>query len=420
VEKKSHAVAINQKKLTSPEQGKRTQLEEKIVSPASPKALPQSLKENIEKKVQEIGLSGVAEKGKNNIVVCQSNSVNIDLVSKNKLKVVSSAKKIDEIAKGFFTKLESKVPIPSKPRELKRKIVDAWIEAQPESMRPAFKDLIQNVERVSFDTFYDNFLHVVSYVNEKIEKGEIDGTYIVLLVEPRKSNKWLAELALPFLNILPNDVASLGKKGKDYNSYLNQLEADHKTFPKSLIFFDDGIYSGKQMSTFVNSVFESSNKYNEERASKGLEPIPIPHVTVACPYMTKYGEKKILDDNKKWSDYLDLSPHQEIHTLDEVLGEKSKQVLSDSIWKSDPRNEDGSFKENSKSGPKSRGNIWFDHKVPNYMSFVDAIEFGVVYDESGDIINGKFIEDEQGERIFILDSGKQFFDMLPQYPPPYK
>lgn len=391
------------------------------------------------KKVEDNGLEqlvGIIEKSvasslpkdkklREDIKYCSSSDVNIDIVKSHGLKVVRTAKEIDEISKSFFTKLDSTVPIPSKSREMDLKVAAKWIAAQPKEAQPAFEDLVNHVKRVDFETFYSNFLSVVAYVNEKIEKEAAEGKYVILLVEPFKSNKWLAELALPFLKIPPLNVAALGKKGTAYFEELEKLGKEQAmtgkdSFPKSLVFFDDGVYSGKQMATFVKSVFESTERFNEIRKREGKEPIPIPNITVACPYMTEAGEKKILNTNEKWAKYLSLSPHEKIETLDKVLAKESCDVLSEIIWKNDPRKEDNTFKEDHLAGPYSRGNIWFDHKVPNYMSFVEAIEFGVVYDDSGRPTNGKFGKDHRGDFTFLHDTIHPQFNILPTDEPPYK
>jgi hypothetical protein len=56
------------------------------------------------------------------------------------------------------------------------------------------------------------------------------------------------------------------------------------------------------------------------------------------------------------------------------------------------------------------------------MSFVDAVEFGIVYDGKGNPINGSFIEDETGERVFQKQGSQipENFPILPSEPPPYK
>lgn len=359
------------------------------------------------------------------IKYCSSSDVNTKIAATHKLEVFRDARAIDELSKSFFTKLDSIVPIPSKSRDLDMEAAVKWIEAQPKDTHPAFKDLVSNVKKVDFETFYSNFLTVVAYVNEKMEKEAKEGKYMILLVEPLKSNKWLAELALPFLKIPPMNVAVLGKKGTAYFEELEKFGKEQEltgkdAFPKSLVFFDDGVYSGKQMATFVETVFKSTDKYNELRIKAGKKPIPIPNVTVACPYMTEAGERKILKTNEKWSKHLSLSPHEKIETLDKVLQKESCDVLSKIIWKNDPRNEDNTFKEAHLAGPYSRGNIWFDHKVPNYMSFVESIEFGVVYDEFGNPTNGNFGEDIKGDFTFIPNRNGAVFNILPSDEPPYK
>jgi hypothetical protein len=90
------------------------------------------------------------------------------------------------------------------------------------------------------------------------------------------------------------------------------------------------------------------------------------------------------------------------------------------LWKSDPRDpETNAFKFAYQSGVNSRGNIWFDHKIPNWLSFVFALESGVVTNSDGSLVNGEVSFNEQKEPVFnaIAD---QHYAPIPFTVPPYK
>jgi hypothetical protein len=313
-------------------------------------------------------------------------------------------------------------PNPPEPVEksnvLDEQELNRWISAHPKPLRQPLNHLSSSIKHIPYSEFRQNFADGIDSFNKKFVSSTSDplNDYLVF-VEPHKSNQWLAELAYPDLIQKPNQVLPLGKKGSDYIHYL-QGEKNSPTpyFPSTVVFFDDGIYSGKQMSTFIEGIIQATHTFNNERSSRGDDPVPVPHVTVIAPYATEFGEKLIFEKNKNVA--IDLSPHQRIVSLAEVTSPLDQKILEGSLWKSDPRDEQGAFTRPYQRGMESRGNIWFDHKIPNWLSFAFPLEEGVVTGVDGEILNGT-IADPSDDPSFT-PNGDVSYKPIPKTVPPYK
>ena len=293
--------------------------------------------------------------------------------------------------------------------------VNKWIGAHPNHLRESVKELTNHVEHISFSQFQEKFDVGINFFNQCISQAEISQDYLVM-VEPGKSNMWMAELAIPKLDIPPTQVTSLGKKGSEYGDYLHEQEqADDAYFPNTVVFFDDGIYSGKQMSNFIKGVYDATETFNHKHTKQ----IPTPEVVVICPYATEFGEKTIYSVNQKNRERVRISPHEKIKTLSEVLSPTMVMDLEKTLWASDPRNLDGHFSNAYQQGTHSRGNIWLDHKIPNWLSFAFPLEAGVVTGMDGQPLNGTIAKNPDNEPLFIANEN-QAYQPIPKTIPPYK
>jgi hypothetical protein len=294
--------------------------------------------------------------------------------------------------------------------------VNRWIGAHPDSLKPALYELSQKVEHISYPTFDSNFKTGIHYLNGRIKKETIDD-YMVM-IENGKSNKWMAEIALTQLDKPPTQVYSLGKKGIQFKEYIKeQSQSEKPYYPSTVVFFDDGIYSGKQMSNFIKGIFDAIKEHNKETGED--EQISLPNVEIIAPYATEFGEKMLYTVNAEEKDLISLCDHERIKTLAEVLHPGTQVILDGTLWKKDPRDETRGFSTPYQRGVNSRGNIWFDHKIPNWLSFVHAMEFGIVTGEDGSPLNGTISRNEANEPIFHPLEGKRF-SPIPKTIPPYK
>jgi hypothetical protein len=302
--------------------------------------------------------------------------------------------------------------------ELNEVEVGRWIGAHPAQMRESLSELSKKVEHISFNVFDSNFQTGISFFNKLLRDEKV--TDYIVMVEPGKSNQWLAEIALPKLVQQPTQITDLGKKGAAYSAYLLKEENKKKPYiPNSVVFFDDGIYSGKQMASHIQGVLEATHQFNKNRILHGLEEIVTPNIIVVCPYATEFGERTIRKINANDSELIQMSPHEKIKTLAEVVSESTREVLEKTLWLDDPRDRDTNLWTTPfRQGTQSRGNIWFDHKIPNWLSFVHALEAGIVTGLDGMPMNGRLTKNENNEPIFIPEKGKSYAP-IPETIQPY-
>jgi hypothetical protein len=141
---------------------------------------------------------------------------------------------------------------------------------------------------------------------------------------------------------------------------------------------------------------------------------------VIAPYATEFGEETLFRVNENERDKIHLAPHEKIKTLSEVLSPSTAFNLDRTLWKEellDPAAH--TFKVGYQKGASSRGNIWFDHKIPNWFSFVYALEAGVVTGKDGSLINGRITKNSSNEPVFIPLPGQDYAP-IPKTIPPYK
>lgn len=294
-----------------------------------------------------------------------------------------------------------------------------WINAHPSEMQGYVSELANRVEHISFSEFNQNFNGGINFLNSLTKQDSLND--YMLMVEPGKSNQWMAEIAMSQLSTKPTQIYSLGNKGSNFINYLNeQRPAERPYYPNTVVFFDDGIYSGKQMSLFIKGVFDAFKEFNANASKENLDEIEQPDVVVVAPYATAWGVQNILKVNENESDKIQFCPHNKINTLAETLTPYTADRLNATLWKNDPRDtETNAFKFPCQNGVNSRGNIWFDHKIPNWLSFVFALEAGIVTDSDGSLLNGKVSFNQQHEPTFDAIANQQFAP-IPSTLPPYK
>jgi hypothetical protein len=181
---------------------------------------------------------------------------------------------------------------------------ESFIQSHDPILQPAIQNMIEHTEHISFDEFSKSFHDVIDHLNSQIPQGE---EYIVL-VEPNKSNKWLAELALPHLSQLPKDVVTMS--GLEY-----ALEDNPNV--SRLIFFDDASYSGEQLCRFVR---DNAVKDLESQGRRDFT------IHIAVPYLTEWAEGKLeaINDEVQGKGTVVLAPHKRMEAA-------SKQVASEHV-----------------------------------------------------------------------------------------
>lgn len=293
-----------------------------------------------------------------------------------------------------------------------------WINAHPRDMQGSIGELAMKVEHISFNEFNENFKVGICSLNALIKHEKVHD-YMVM-VEPGKSNQWMCEIAYPLLSKTPTQIYSLGKRGINFHTFLADEQAKQTPhYPDTVVFFDDGIYSGKQMSSYVKGVFTAIKNFNQEATKRKEDEIEYPQIVIISPYTTEFGEKTLYTVNEENKDKIYLTPHEKIKTLAETLTPYAANQLNQSLWKSDPRDNANKFSLPYQRGAESRGNIWFDHKIPNWLSFVHALEYGIVTDTHGNTLNGDIVKNVENEPVFNAFSDQKY-SPIPATTPPYK
>jgi hypothetical protein len=246
---------------------------------------------------------------------------------------------------------------------------------------------IRHISQTEFEKVF--VTKTLKEFNSLMDEGEA----YVTIIEKGKSNKWMADLAKPHLKVLPKEEATT-----DYASYLKSKEDD---FPKTIVFFDDATYSGEQLKdrigrihgaiTRKNAEIDLQNQSISDSALKKSK-ILMPHIIIAVPFMTKVGEEKLKDAAKELQMKLSVLDHEVIPTIADIFKDNPKEleVLRAMYWptyKGRGDEDPGIIKKS----PENCGSVWFDHKVPDDVSFPMEIAQGIVIDEDPEEIDKKKI-----------------------------
>lgn len=301
----------------------------------------------------------------------------------------------------YSVKLNPTPFIPFRSNAIDQTQLAAWINAHPEACRPAVKELAEKIKHIGMEEFLGKVYQAAEGVNEALQNLHEDS--YIMIVAPEKSNLWVSELALSKLTLLPKEVVAWDQTTmyeplSSLTHYLNdQLTKNPPhSLPGTIVLFDDGIYSGEQMGKIINnifSVFEVINKSKEKEGDK--EKLAIPKIVLAPVYATQFGIKNIMERNKQYKDNISVINHERIYTISDVMSEGNLKIIEKMYWPDDNRPDDRT-KDIYLSGGKSRGNIYFDFKIPDGLSFPD-VDCGYVYDENGRFLREKipFIPDTE-------------------------
>lgn len=254
------------------------------------------------------------------------------------------------------------------------KCAQKYIAQFPLSSQIYLQELAQKVEYISFNEFR-NQLHR-SYMDVMSQLSNLYGYPFditkegIVLVEGRKSNKYVAEIALNFSKDLPSAYIRLGEsQARSFVQFIESLDKDGlECFRnKSLILLDDGSYSGRQIGEHLSAIVKKALSIN----------LPIKAIAIIIPYQTDFAHAHILNiaqslNGKKKIPVL-ISTYQRIPVLSD-LSTNTQQYLLKVVYK------------NSKTCDILRkiGLIWLQHKVPNAESFPDILARGRVLNEKGE------------------------------------
>lgn len=264
-----------------------------------------------------------------------------------------------------------------------------WVSRHEEKYQPALSELLEKVKRISYDNFREQLKLSLRNALGQLGVNSVPGyaaflDRAVVLVEHKKSNQWVAEIAREKLGFKPKHNYRLGSK--DANKFVEHITEhagpkEKKDLKDKVIFlFDDESYSGKQMTDHVKALL---------RLKKTLQ---FDKICVIVPYMTDHAKDGLMETVRKTRNVgnVVIASAAKIDTVAESVKLKNKKLLTELWWS----------KEATDKGANSKGVIWFDHKVPNDQSFIGSIE-------KGNVINTKKI-------------CKKKFNVVPNVVVPYK
>lgn len=330
--------------------------------------------------------------------------------------------------------------------------VQNWISKYPAEAQPVLDKLARNLTHLSQEQFEDAFAGQITQFNDHLAQEGVTRDYVVLGAQ-HKSNLWMAELAFPGLTHKPKDVRSttlryIHEEHDLSESTMSLLTAEspaeksrilNEKIPSSkVVLFDDGVYSGAQMSSLINSIiydtYESYHFLNSANEAGGgtrydnlrgmigeavevPELVEVPDIHVICPCLTGFGRDKLLAclqpatiaerlmasqklegksgkeideirevvaaEAARLSEILQQKVHLpseeesfRIPTVAEVMEPEECALLDRMWWGGEDEGEVGAYSV----GSKSHGVLYLDHKVPDMMSFLEPMEEGWVYD----------------------------------------
>lgn len=261
------------------------------------------------------------------------------------------------------------VPKPVRSNAPVESLFQEWVNAHPEGLArraaQAIKDNTQHISQAEFEAALEK---TVKSANDII--GEND---FAVIVDQGRSNQWVAELALPLFRKLPKQIA-------DRQAYINEVA---RSGINDFVFIDDAIYSGQQMGL---NIFEFLEGLKLE--GKDLSEV---RIIVVTPYSTNYGRRNIQRYSKT---YTIVFPQQEtIQTIAEKIPDPD---ILETISKMYP------------GGNNSRTLTYFDHKIPDSLSTIDAI-----------FVNG-LVKDELGNAVTNIDGTIKKIAFVAETVAPYK
>ncbi len=179
-----------------------------------------------------------------------------------------------------------------------------------DALPEALENVIAHTDYISFSEFLEHFNAVIDQLNQQIGEKE---EYIIL-IEPKKSNKWLAELAFAKLQTPPKDIVRMNDLEESLHMHTNVAR---------VVLLDDASYSGEQMCRFVREKAASALSHADRQDFT---------INVAVPFLTKVAETKIAaintDEEVQGRGKIVISDHKIMEAADLQIPEAYHKVLT--------------------------------------------------------------------------------------------
>jgi len=240
-----------------------------------------------------------------------------------------------------------------------------WVTAHPKKYQTDLESLKGKIRHITFKEFNSGLAKAAQNLKKVIGDQRFYG-----LVEPGKSNQWVAELAHFKHDLKASKYIRLGEENAQvFKAIVKEKlktpkgKKQAKGVSYNIVLYDDGSFSGTQMYNHVSKISHLFSKHDLKY-----------FIHVLVPYITNHARKKISQIN---TNSISLYSAGNIPTLAESF---PKESALDSVTEVLCRGEQN--KEGRLMRAREIGMVWWDHKVPNSKSFPDSLARGLVKDSS--------------------------------------
>lgn len=266
--------------------------------------------------------------------------------------------------------------VPTEDLSLNAEQADRWVRRFDAPLQPLVGRLLASVRYVPYEEFLTSLRASLTEFEKSIPESAAESAYLSVF-ESNKSSFWITQHANQFLTKKPSLCIEFGSNAKNYARYLDELRTRDQRLPSHIVFFEDASYSGRQMSDYLENLLNATHFRLKKDES-------LPRISIICPYMTDFSLRKIYSIQEKFPELqLSIFRSTKIETIAERMGPADSTQLAKLFWSKEMlgTSETGEiyYSNPYAQGPHSRGNIWFQHKVPNLFSFVEPLVSGTVY-----------------------------------------
>jgi hypothetical protein len=257
----------------------------------------------------------------------------------------------------------------SESTELDGAKAEEWIAAykEPEAQKTA-RWLVDHITRISLQDFQTELSRLVQTLKQQVP----DGPHIVLAPRDslfKKSELWVAQMAMEYGLKPPEEIVM----AKNIAAYL-------KSHPeiRNVLYFDDASYSGDRIR--VNMMGQSINMIRH----------PDLFYFIIMPYMTQFAVNSTKENlHSTCSHQVRIVNNRRLETINELV---SKESQSDQ--KMLLRAMDEHFDINPDRDSPGSTLTFFEHKVPDWLSFPAIVRKGWVVDQEKNVTaSHQFIPD---------------------------
>lgn len=230
-----------------------------------------------------------------------------------------------------------------------------WVAAYDKKYTPALEALQKKIIHVS----YSAFERALEVTLNKFQTANV-GIRCVSLVEPDKSQKWVTEIAIQ-KGFRATAYINVGEEGANALDFaLQEIEYNDQRFTGHYIIIDDGSYSGNQMANNISQADKIlQNKFDVK-----------PTFHVLLPFITDAALERIQELKSK-KIKVKLYTSEIMPSIEQSIEAKHLPLVKEVLWQHFDKNERD---RRAHSTPL----YWFDHKIPNAMSFPETLALGIV------------------------------------------